>query len=154
VKIKRLEDDEVEWFVDELWAPAQQEMAREKRYTLKEEIQEPGTAFNRAHVSNDDAVAYLAYRSDTPIGYATAQIQTPPPMVEQIPECHIIELFVEEDARRQGVATELLSKVENWALTQDSEYVKLMVKSDNHAAIDLYELEGYENNRQSMYKPL
>lgn len=154
MEIRCLHDDEIEWFVDELWVPAQQEMAGEKRYTLKEEIRKPGIVFNCSHISDDDAVAYLAYRSGTPVGYATAQIQTPPPMVEQIRECHIIELFVKQDARRDGVATELLSEVENWARAQDCEYIKLMVKSDNHAAIDLYESEEYDSTRQSMYKSI
>jgi ribosomal protein S18 acetylase RimI-like enzyme len=75
-------------------------------------------------------------------------------MVEQIRECHVIELFVTEDARRQGVATRLLSDVENWARTHDCAYIKLRVKSDNRAAIDLYESEGYTSSRQTMHKSI
>jgi ribosomal protein S18 acetylase RimI-like enzyme len=154
MEITRLQDDEIESFVEELWAPAQREMAAGKRYTLKEEIREPGIVFNRSQVSDDDAATYLAHHENAAVGYVTAEIQTPPPMVEQIRECHIIELFVKEDARRQGVAMELLSQVEQWGETHDSEYSKLMVSTDNHAAIDLYESKDYEISRQSMKKQI
>jgi ribosomal protein S18 acetylase RimI-like enzyme len=152
MRIEELQAGEVETFVEELWVPAQHEMATAKRYTLKDQIREPGLAFNRSTIEKEQAVIYLAYTDEEPIGYVSAEIQTPPPMVEQIQECHIIELFVEEGSRRQGVAAELLDEAESWAQAESCEYTKLTVSSDNHAAIDLYESAGYDVANHSMNK--
>lgn len=152
--IVRLEENGIESFVEELWVDAQRELAAGKRYTLKDEIREDGIAFNRSHVSDDERVVFLANREEQPVGYVSAEIQTPPPMIEQIRECHIIELFVRESVRQEGVGTELLSKINDWASDRGCEYLKLMVSSDNRAAINLYESEDYSIGRHSMSKAI
>lgn len=152
MSIEQLRGDEVGTFVDELWVPAQREMAEAKRYTLKDEIRAPGVAFNRSLLDDEDAVTYLARRGGDLVGYVTAEVQTPPPMVEQLRECHIVELFVDEASRRRGVASNLVGEVERWARSRECEYTKLMVSSENLAAIDLYESSGYGVARHSMKK--
>jgi ribosomal protein S18 acetylase RimI-like enzyme len=129
-------------------------MAAMKEYTLTDELRETGVAYKRSQLSNDDAITYLARRGEPLVGYVTAEIQTPPPIVEQVQECHINELFVREDARRQGVASKLLTRIEDWARANDCESVKLRVDSENRAAIELYETGEYTIERHNMKKPL
>lgn len=152
MRIDQLGGDEVETFIDEIWVPAQRELVEPKRYSLKDEIREPGLAFIRSQVESEESVTYTARRGDAFLGYVTAEIQTPPPMVEQVRECHILELFVEPENRRHGIASELLGKVEGWAHSRDCEFMKLMVSSDNRAAIDLYESADFSVDRHSMKK--
>jgi len=152
MRIEQLGESEVETFLDELWIPAQREMVEAKGYTLKDEIREPGLAFNRSQLADEGSVTYLAYRGDNLTGYVSAEIQTPPPMVEQVRECHIVELFVKKTHRRQGVASELLEAVENWADSRECESMTLLVSPENRAAIDLYEAADYGVTRHSMKK--
>lgn len=150
----RLREDGVEAFVDELWVPAQRELATGQRYSLRDEIREPGVSFVRSRVTDEDAVVFLATGEGGPVGYVIAEVQTPPPMVEPVRECHVTELFVAPDARRQGVATALLAETEAWAVETDCAFLKLMVSADNRAALDLYEASAYTVSRHGMYKPV
>lgn len=129
-------------------------MAVVKEYDLADEIREDGLKYKHAEVSDDDSITYVARRGQDLIGYVAAEIQTPPPMVEQLRECHINVLFVREGARRQGVASRLMTTVEEWACSQDCRYIDLNVHPENRAAIDLYETSGYTTTRQTMKKAI
>ncbi|WP_255150166.1 GNAT family N-acetyltransferase [Halorarius halobius] len=154
MEIAPLRAAELESFVDELWVPAQREMATTMEYSLADGLREKGLSYKRSQLDKDDAVTYLARREDTPIGYVAADVETPPPIVEQLHQCHISELYVIEDARRQGVAAELLSTVEEWGRDCDCQQLTLQVAAENHAAIELYETAGYSIKRHEMTKPI
>lgn len=75
-------------------------------------------------------------------------------MVEQVPQCHIIELYVKESARRDGVGQALLDAIEAWAESHDCVGMKLMVNAENQAAISLYKNSAYQIERHNMRKRL
>nr|WP_255767671.1 GNAT family N-acetyltransferase [Haladaptatus halobius] len=69
-------------------------------------------------------------------------------------ECHINELFVRADARRQGVASKLLAKVEHWGRSHNCKQFDLNVDTENQGAKALFETEGYDITRYNMKKPV
>lgn len=154
MEIRPLQEADVEAFIDELWLPAQREMAAAKEYTLADGTREKGLDYTRSKLSEDDSITYLARREENLIGYVAAEIQTPPPIIQQVRECHITELYVREDARRHGVASNLIATVEDWGRAQDCEYSDLYVHADNQAARELYKTESYTTYRYNMRKPL
>ena len=150
--IDRLRDDEIESFIDSLWLPAQHEMAAVSEYTLIDNIWKDGLTYYRSRLSDDESITYLARHGDHLVGYVAAEVQTPPPIFQQMRECHINELFVREDARRQGVASELLDTIEDWGRTHNCEQVDLNVDKENRSAKALYETQGYDTRRYNLKK--
>lgn len=152
MEVRPLREHEVEHFIDELWIPAQREMAAVSTYTLTEDIRQAGLDYRRSRLSDNDFITFLASREKELVGYVTAEVQTPPPIFQQVRECHINELFVREDARRQGIAIELLDTIEEWGRANDCKWLDLNVDAENQPAKTLYEVKGYDSKRYNMKK--
>jgi ribosomal protein S18 acetylase RimI-like enzyme len=152
MEISPLQADDLEAFVDELWLPAQREMAAVSEHTIADDIRDDGLSYRRSRLANDEAVTFLARDGAELLGYVAAEVQTPPPVLQQVRECHVSELYVREDARRQGLGAALLERIETWAATQECEWVDLNVDAENHPARELYEAEGYDVMRHNLKK--
>ena len=61
-------------------------------------------------------------------------------------ELHILNLAVEQDLRRQGLARRLLRLVSELGVRRGAEVVWLEVRRGNHAGIGLYLAEGFEES--------
>ncbi|WP_336365453.1 GNAT family N-acetyltransferase [Halalkalicoccus salilacus] len=149
-----LQEDEIELFIDELWLPARHEMTAMREYRLAEDVRQQGLTRQQSRFSDDDFATYLVRHGRELLGYVTVEVRTPTPFFEQVRECHITELFVREDARRQGVAVELLGTAEEWGRARDCEHLDLYVDEGNRAAKALYEERGYAVKRHNMKKRL
>lgn len=67
---------------------------------------------------------------------------------------YILLLYVDPHHRRRGIATALLAVAENWAKTRGDRRIGLQVFTDNQAARQLYERQGYATHILWMTKPL
>ena len=56
----------------------------------------------------------------------------------------LLNLAVDEKAKRKGVATTLVKEATKWALAQDINYVYLQVEKTNTPAIELYKKLGFK----------
>lgn len=56
----------------------------------------------------------------------------------------VITLWVDPDYRRQGIATELKKRGENWARNAGLEYIQTSVHESNMAMFELNQAQGYE----------
>lgn len=154
MEIGVLQEQTVESFIDELWISAQREMAAVSEYTLTDRIRQDGLAHRRSRLSDDESITYLARRGNRHIGYASAEVQTPPPIFQQERECHIKELFVRKADRREGIALGLLDTIEAWGLANDCTRLALNVNMENRPAKALYETAGYHITRYNMKNQL
>ncbi len=153
MELDRLTAAELEIFLDELWVPAQREMAALGAHTLRdpETVRAEGETHLRARTDDEQSLVCVA-REDGFLGYAAAELQTPPPILEQRRTCHVNELFVRQSARRRGVGTRLLGAVETWAADNDCDRLTLTVDADNRPARELYAAAGYGTSRETMTK--
>ncbi len=62
----------------------------------------------------------------------------------------IMDVVVDKDYRRKGIATALLSEVRKWAEDRKSDYIELNVLSKNIQAISLYENLQFEECAKRM----
>lgn len=77
-----------------------------------------------------------------------------PDEVTSLPQGFIAYMAVEPDARRGGVARQLLAAAEDAARARGLGHVALMVTEDNAAARELYAQAGYATERRLLCKRL
>nr|WP_249435710.1 GNAT family N-acetyltransferase [Paenibacillus sp. Marseille-Q4541] len=90
--------------------------------------------------SNNELVA-VATIEDEVIGFGCAQSFKSFCYIEAYGE--ITEMYVQESARRKGVATSLISYLENQLHSLGVKTVKILTGRNNIPAIKAYELSGY-----------
>jgi len=67
---------------------------------------------------------------------------------------YVSELFIEEKLREKGVGSVLMSKMEEYFITQGCEVIRLAVFSSNKPARSLYEKLGYQERSINLLKEL
>lgn len=153
--IRPLKTNEVERLVDNLWISLGQEMAELDEFNgLAEDVREDAIDYHEAAFTDDDRIILVAVEDDEFAGFIYAKREKTPPIFERNYNLHIIEIYVREQSRQQGIASELLAEIEAWEEAQDCEWVSLMVHVDNHAAHSLYENNEFEIKRNLFAKPL
>lgn len=58
------------------------------------------------------------------------------------------DLFIDSDARKQGIGEKLLQKAKDYAINTNAKSISLSTGSDNFSAQKLYEKNGYERDSQ------
>jgi ribosomal protein S18 acetylase RimI-like enzyme len=90
---------------------------------------------------------------DGPVGFLL-MLDEMPDEVTGLPQGFIAYMAVEPDARRHGVATQLLAAAEDAARVRGLPHVALMVTEDNAPAREFYAHAGYTTERRLLCKQL
>ncbi len=96
-----------------------------------------------------DGVALLAEDEGRPVGYALARYGDHGPTT-----AYVSDLWVDGDARRQGLGRELLRHVGSAAAERGVTHVLLDVDAKNRGAIAFYERLGFEESAKIYRTPL
>lgn len=153
--IRPLQSDEVERLVDSLWFPLGREMAELDDFNaLTGEVRADAIAYHERGVTADDRTILVAIEDGEFAGFIYAKREETMSIFEREHDLHIIEVYVREKSRQQGIASALLAEIEEWENAQNCEYASLMVHVDNHAAHSLYENNGFEEKRTVFAKQL
>lgn len=67
---------------------------------------------------------------------------------------YVLLLYVDPAHRRRGLATVLLQRAHQWAVSRGDRQIALQVFSHNQPALRLYEKLGYITQSMLMYRPL
>lgn len=85
-------------------------------------------------VENETRRVFVADRADDVVGFASARRWGPPPIYEESTEVYLDELFVRPSDRRQGVGTQLVNAVHDWADQMGARRLRLRALVENEAA--------------------
>lgn len=84
----------------------------------------------------------LAKVSDQTIGFALIRIV--PTVLYENPHAELTELYVIEDFRQQGVASDLIKFAEKIATQKGAKGIYVQTGDDNFSVLSLYHKNGYE----------
>ncbi len=103
-------------------------------------------------ITNDDSDFIIAVEDSKIIGFALVEEMKTPPYDCFVPHEYtfIMDVVVDKDYRRKGIATALISEVRKWAENRKSDYIELNVLSKNIQAISLYENLQFEECAKRM----
>ncbi|WP_164214355.1 GNAT family N-acetyltransferase [Virgibacillus sp. YIM 98842] len=114
---------------------------------------EEGKKFIRERMENQQSVIFLAIEKQEnlvrPLGFV--QLYPSYSSVNLAKIWILNDLYVEQSARRRGVATRLMQKAKEFALETGAKELTLETAKDNHQAQQLYELIGYKKDSEHFY---
>lgn len=96
--------------------------------------------------NNDDICLLVAKNDENIIGYIYGYIQNNGD--SKIYKVSVLDaLFVEENFRSLGVASELIKSFKKWSYNYGVKYIELKVCNENKRAINLYKKIGFVQNK-------
>jgi GNAT superfamily N-acetyltransferase len=101
--------------------------------------------FWRERISDVNGLSLVAEIDGQSVGFAFANVvnEAANSVAHAVQYCRLRAIMVSPNARRNGVAMQLISEVENWAATQGCSEVRINTQDFNTAARVAYESNGY-----------
>lgn len=90
-------------------------------------------------LEDEERTMFVAETDGELVAQISAVIAETPPIYERGRRAHIDSLYVKEDHRRNGIATSLIGRIEEWAEANGCETLGITVHRENEAARTLYE---------------
>lgn len=110
---------------------------REVRLPRSVRTQYPRDHFSLADEWNKNSRTFVAVQDGAAMGYIR--------LLEQVTSeaVWILDLVVEKEARRKGIATSLVQYVESWAIERKNRQLFIEMSSKNNPAIKLAKNQGF-----------
>jgi len=152
MEVREATPEEATRIVDDLWLPLARQMAtlNEEYDALAEDVRTELLDHFDDLMADDDAIVLVGIDDDTFVALCSAAVRERPPVFAHAREVFVNEVYVTESYRREGVATELLERLETWASEQDCAHMTLSVPAGDDPARALYEEFGLEVVRHRM----
>lgn len=155
MQIRPLAADEVESFVEELWVPFTRASAEaEPFHPLADDLRGPGIEHRRDRLADDAKADVVAAVDGDLVGFASAERESMPPIFDRGPDCHVSELYVAPDYRRDGIGAALLDACRERGAAWNCATLSISVSVENEAARRLYEREGFTPNRTRLVQTI
>jgi GNAT superfamily N-acetyltransferase len=152
MEVREATPEEAARIVDDLWLPLARQMAtlNEDYDALAEDIRTELLDHFDDLMADDEAVVFVGVDDGTFVALGSAEIRVRPPVFARETEAFVNEVYVTEAYRREGVATELLERLEQWGRDHDADHMTLSVPAGDDPARALYEEFGLEVVRSRM----
>ena len=147
---------DAEELVDGLWISLAREMEDLSGFNrlAESDVRSNAVKYFTDRLRKDEHRFFVAEEDDKFVGFVGLEERTARPVFDREKFVHIHELYVRKEYRRQGIASDLLEKVEEFSREEKFDMIRLAVNVRNRSAIELYEKRGYEKERAMMIKGL
>lgn len=120
--------------IGDLWLRLLREQASlDDRFDVAEDALERWENDFPMWLDDETARVYVAERDQEIVGFASARRWGPAPIYKESSEVFLDELYVQKEARRQGLGTQLLRAVREWTDRLGAERIRLNVLTANDA---------------------
>ena len=142
MKLQLADDNDIETIVD-LWRSLALEMEPYSKFNeLDGDVQKKAEKGWRKKMKSDKIEVYLVKKDGEVIGFTDLKHDSH--STRDIKRyTKIVDLFIEEEYRSQGIGTEVVDKVKKIAKRKDSQYLKVSSEWHNERARDFYEGNGF-----------
>lgn len=156
MKIFEASVSDAEYLVDRLWIPLAREMEEMSDFNelSNEDVRDNAVDYFMDRLSDSEHTVFIAEVEGEAAGFVALELKMSREFFNRGLYLHIHELFVGDEFRRQGVASKLLERSEEFCLEEGGEMIQLSVNVRNDAARELYRQKGYDEERVKMVKEL
>ncbi|MCA9804300.1 MAG: GNAT family N-acetyltransferase [Cyanobacteria bacterium HKST-UBA02] len=108
-------------------------------------------------VTENDGVILLVWQDDRPVAFASSWVDIDADLLleeEARAHAYVSDIYVSESARRQGIASELLRRLENEMLARGCRRMRICTKASNRQALECYLSSGYNPYEITLSKML
>lgn len=142
------------YLVENLWRPMVEEMEEvsELNKLADDSLEEDAFEYFDDRLNDSEHRVFIAETNESPAGFIAFETRSGTSFFKRGLYIHVHELFVAEEFRRNGVASKLLGKAEEFCKQNDYEMIQLSVNVRNAGAQELYENHGFDEERLKMVK--
>ena len=120
--------------VTELWqALLESQTALDDRFRMSDDALERWQNDFPTWLGADTRRLFVAEEDGQVVGFATAERWTPSPVYAPSVGVYVSELYVDDEARREGVGQQLVEAVRGWAETLGADHLRVGVLAENAA---------------------
>lgn len=106
-------------------------------------------------IEKDSPMILVAEINEKIVGFITYEIEENDYMDTKITKYGVIvEMYVDEKYREQGIASKLMNKVEAYFKSQNLSHVEIQLSTYNTNAMKFYSAKGYENKQTFVFKKI
>jgi ribosomal protein S18 acetylase RimI-like enzyme len=128
-----------------LWKAFMAEQAQlDARATPSDDASERGRTTLRDAVGSKQAIVLVAEQKGAVVGFVAGHTSAPSPVYAGGVEAYLTELYIAPDARRQGLATQLMERAVAWARERGLTRVRYDVLAANHASRATWKQAGID----------
>ena len=98
--------------------------------------------FLSERIKNQESVIYIYYDKNIPVGFT--QLYPKYSSARMVRNWILNDLYVLKGYRKTGIATQLINKAIEFAISNDANYIQLETQVDNFVAQKLYQHLGFE----------
>jgi len=144
LNIRKAEKEDLEEIV-KMWhtlASSHQEMMR--GYELAEDCREKWRKFIENGFDREGMCTFVAEKENELVGFLNVVIRERMSIFEYTHIGMILDVFVKEEKRGEGVGTQLTKRAERWIKEKGVNIAVLTVSPENERAVKFWEEAGYE----------
>ncbi len=144
VEVRELKYEDIEELT-ELWyelATMHQDIMQ--GYELSEEPRKEWKSIIEDGLEKKGMVTLVAEEKGKIVGFVNAVHRKRPAFFVRKEVGYILDLFVKEDRRNEGIGKKLVKRAERWIKDRGLKTAILTVSPENHTAVKFWEDQGYE----------
>jgi len=156
MNLRKASIEDAEEIVLELWLPLAREMEDISDYNeLADELnKEELIDYRKNKLKEGNSVTVVSEDEESLTGFATISTKERSEIFSRGKYAKVNEIFVKENFRRKGIASDLLNRLFEHAKELNCEQVELNVNVENEPGKRLYENEGFESEKIKMVRDL
>lgn len=156
MNLRKASIEDAEEIVLELWLPLAREMEDISGYNeLADELNKKELIdYRKNKLKEDNSVTVVSENEEALTGFATISTKDRSEIFSRGKYAKVNEIFVKENFRRKGIASDLLNRLFELAKKLNCEQVELNVNVENEPGMRLYENKGFESEKIKMVRDL
>lgn len=123
-------------------------------YELSDSPKKGWREFMKKGLSKENMITFVAEDGNEIVGFVSVVLRRRPPFFKQRDVGLILDLFVKEKRRREGIGSKLIEHTEDWIKDNGVSLAVLTVAPVNHIAVDFWEKNGYDTYLEKKRKEL